>query len=180
MRALMTFSIRKAVPVVVLTVAVSLPGAFAHAAERFETEAFTVEVPEVLGEFAKQEQTIQDASGPIRQVTWVAKSDDGSACIVAYSEMSGKILDPDAMMKSGRDSLLKSLNATLENERRSDADGAPKLSLNYSAASPRPIFARTDFLVSGQRMYQVIFLGSTPEARQNADVARLFQSFRLK
>jgi hypothetical protein len=166
----------------VLTLALAMMSSFAFAsdADKLETDDFVVELPAGYSKPAKQEQTIPSESGPIRQVTYVAKNDTGSAVVVTYSIMTGKILDPAAMMKSGRDSLIKSLNAKVDSEQATQIAGRPSLRLSYSAAEPRPIFARTDFVVHDDKMYQIIFLGASQEERQNAAIARIFDSFKVK
>lgn len=154
-------------------------GARAEMGETVTTDGFSLQLPAGFSAFAKQEQKVETPSGPVNQVTYVSKLPTGQACIITYGEMSGPILDPKAMMTSGRDSLLKSLGATMESEKEFEAEGNKGMSFVYSASTPRPIFARTDMLVQGARMYQVIYLGFTAEERNSEDVAALFSSFKL-
>ncbi|MHB0968691.1 MAG: hypothetical protein ACYC7A_10040 [Thermoanaerobaculia bacterium] len=143
------------------------------------TDAFSLNLPAGYSEFAKQEQVVKTPTGPMNQVTYVSKSPSGEACIVTYGEMSGPILDPKAMMTSGRDGLVKSLGATIEAEKELEIDGNKGMTFLYSAAQPRPIFARTDMVVSGARLYNVIYIGPSAEARANQDVDAIFSSFKL-
>lgn len=151
---------------------------FSAAAQSQADEEFVLELPEGFSEFQRTEQTVPTPSGPITQVTYLSKSDQG-AFIVTYSDVNDQITDPGAMMESGRDSLLKSINASLEDEQEISLDGQPGMSFRYKADQPRPVYARTDLVVVGPRMYQVIFLGFTEEARDRADVASSFSSFRV-
>ncbi len=140
---------------------------------------FSVTLPEGFTEFNKKEQTVPSPNGPIDQVTYLSKSPDG-AFIVTYSDVKEKINDPKLMMENGRDSLLRSIQAQLESQKDITVAGNPGMNFNYKAVSPRPIYARTEFVVAGPRMYQVIFLGYTEEARTRPDVASSFQSFNVK
>ena len=151
---------------------------FAHAGN-VNGDAFSVTLPNGFGDAQSQKQTLDSPSGPITQVTYISKSQDGSAVILGYSEFSGTITDPDATLKSGRDSLLKSLGATAKNERSAEVSGHPARTFLYSATSPRLVFGRTDLVVVGPRMYQLIYLGFTQEAIQQADVQGMFSSFRV-
>jgi hypothetical protein len=145
----------------------------------FATDGFSLTLPVGFSEFARQEQVVKTPTGPMKQVTYVSKSPNGEACIVSYGEMSGPILDAKAMIASGRDGLVKSLGATIEAEKEFDANGNQALTFLYSAAQPRPIFARTDMVVSGARLYNVIYIGPSAEARANQDIDALFSSFKL-
>lgn len=157
-----------------------MPGtASAEMGPAVTADGFSLTLPVGFSEFAKQEQVVKTPTGPMNQVTYVSKSPNGEACIVTYGEMSGPILDAKAMMTSGRDGLVKSLGATVEAEKELEINGNKGMTFLYSAAQPRPIFARTDMLVSGSRLYNVIYIGPSAEARANQDVDSLFSSFKL-
>lgn len=145
-----------------------------------DQESFTITLPAGFGEFARQTQTVKSENGNIQQVTYVSKGLQGNAVIVTHGTMTGKILEPAKMMESGRDSLIKSLGAKLESENKFEIDGKPALSVSFTAEKPRPIFARTDLVVAGPRMYQVIFLGSSAEALAAESTKAMFQSFDIK
>ncbi len=165
---------KKVVVTAFLTLALATVG---FAQTPVEQDSFSITLPAGFGEFTRQQQTVKSANGDIQQVTFVSKGLAGSAVIVTYGQMTGKILDPTAMMGSGRDSLLKSLGAKLESETQVEIDGKPGLSIVYSAEKPRPIFARTDLVVAGSRMYQVIFLGSSAEAPASESTRQMYSSF---
>lgn len=145
-----------------------------------DQDSFSILLPTGFSEFARQTQTVKSENGDIQQVTYVSKGLQGNAIIVTHGTMSGKILEPAKMMESGRDSLIKSLGAKLENQKQFEIDGKPALSISFTAEKPRPIFARTDLVVAGPRLYQVIFLGSSAEALGADSTQALFQSFDIK
>ncbi len=145
-----------------------------------DQESFSITLPAGFGEFARQTQTVKSENGDIQQVTYVSKGLQGNAVIVTHGTMGGKILEPAKMMESGRDSLIKSLGAKIESEKQLEIDGKPALSISFTAEKPRPIFARTDLVVAGPRMYQVIFLGSSAEALSAESTQVLFRSFDVK
>lgn len=156
--------------------ALALTPSFAGTVEK---GSFSIAIPDGFSEFARQEQTVKSASGDIKQVTYVSKGTEGDAVIVTYGAMPGPIQDPAAAMAGGRDSLLKSLGATVGSQKDVQIDGHPGMTVEYSATSPRPIFARTDLVVAGARLYQVIYLGATPEAVVSPEVQAMFGSFTL-
>jgi hypothetical protein len=168
---------KRMVAAAVLAMIVLVPAGFAQTP--VQQESFSITLPAGFGEFAKQQQKIKSESGEITQVTYVSKGTGGNAIIVTHGTMPGKIMDPAATMNSGRDSLLKSLGATLVSEKSIQIDGKPAMSISYSAEKPRPIFARTDLVVAGPRMYQVIFLGSSAEALAHESTSRFFSSFDI-
>lgn len=174
----MKIAIGKTTLATLLTAALILPTAASAAV--VENADFAVNLPEGYSEFARQTQTVQSPSGQIDQVTYVSKAADGSAFIVTYGDLSGPITDPEAAMDGGRDSLVKSLNASVESESPREIDGNPGRTFQFSSAGETPIFARTDLAVTGPRMYQVIFLGFSEEARQNNNVSQFFDSFDIR
>ncbi|HSP33914.1 MAG TPA: hypothetical protein VLU46_06325, partial [Thermoanaerobaculia bacterium] len=116
------------------------------------------------------------AEGKVDTTTWVAKSPAGQAVIVAMTRMPGRILDPAKMMASTRDALVKSLNATVESEDKGPGDVTSE-GIMFKSNS-QPIFARARLIVTGNRQYQVIFIGHGDAERTTADVNTMFDSFQ--
>jgi hypothetical protein len=133
------------------------------------TNPFTITLPAGYGEFAKQVQTAKSPEGEIETTNWVSKAPTGEAVVVTMSRMPGKILDPGKLIASTRDSLLKSLGATLETE---DEQG-----VRFS--SPAAFF-QARFNVVGDRFYQVLYVGRSAEQRTAPAVGQLFGSFQIE
>lgn len=140
--------------------------------------AFTL--PAGFSKFETQEQTVESESGPILNVTHVSKSMTGEVIIVSYSDFSGPLLDPNQMMTSGKDSLLKGAGAQSESEEFAELDGNPGLKILFSAQQPKPLFGRGQYAVQDDRMYQLIFLTSTAERRASPVADLFFSSIDLK
>lgn len=149
-------------------------------AERLSGDEFSIDLPSWCGKAQKQEQKVDSPSGPIDVVTYVAKGDNGAACIVTYSELSGPITDAETTIDSNRDSLLKQLNVNIDREKSIEVSGFEGRSISFSTAQPRPIFGRTDLVVAGDRLYQVIYIGYTAEDRQAVESSNLFGSLTIK
>ncbi len=145
-----------------------------------ELDGLSVSLPAGFEEFAKDEKTVESDSGPIRNVTYVSKSAAGEAIIVSFSEFSGPLLNPNQMMTSGKDSLLKGANAKSESEEPRELDGQPGLHLLFSADQPRPLFGRGQYGVQDDRMYQLIYLAGSPDRRISPDAELFFASIDLK
>jgi hypothetical protein len=150
----------------------------ALAAQVAEDE-FTIELPMECGEVQKQQQRVDSPSGPIDLVTYLARSEDGAACIVTYSELSGPITDAESTINSGRDSLIQQLNVTVETEREMDVDGYEGRMVRFTTDQPRPIYGRSDFVVADDRLYQVIYIGFSHDARELIEQAGLFSSLSI-
>ena len=165
---------RTAVPLLLVLFAV-MPAT----AATVEEESFRIDLPEGFEKFKKQAQKVKSENGDIEQVTYISKDGEGDIVIVTYGQMPGVILDPEATMDSGRESLVKSLNATLAGQREIEIDGKPGISFEYSADKPRVIFARTDLVVAGPRLYQVIYLTQTVDSLREDETEEIFTSFDL-
>lgn len=149
-------------------------------AEKLSEEEFSIELPSLCGQAQMQKQQVDAPSGPIDVVTYVARGEDGSACIVTYSELSGPITDAAATIDSGRDSLLTQLNVQLERESHIDVNGFEGRSFQFSTSDPRPVFGRADMVVADDRLYQVIYIGYTTDARNAVEASTLFGSLDIE
>jgi len=156
--------------------ALSLVGALAVYADTAPApdDSFRVTLPTGYGAFTKQAQVAPSPEGEIKTTNWISKSADGSAVIVTRSEMPGKILDPQKFFDSTRESLLKSLSATLESEERAENGASAHLLFRSPAA-----FFRSRFEVRDNHFYQLLYVGRSAEARTGADAAQLFDSFAI-
>lgn len=151
--------------IAVLTLSLVAVFALSASAQVMPAEPFTLMLPEGYAAFAKQVQTADSPEGKIETTNWVSKAPTGEALVVTMSKMPGKILDPEKMIASTRQSLLKTLGAT--------AEGDANLFRSNAA------FFRTEFVVDGDRFFQLLYVGRSEEQRGNAAVAKVFDSFTI-
>jgi len=108
-------------------IALGLTAAFLVALSAFATEyrdtSFTVNLPANFGPPTKASASAQN----IETETWFSKAPTGEAVVVSMSKMPSKIADPAKLMDSTRDSLLKSVNGTLESEQTIAGDMPSRL-----------------------------------------------------
>ena len=140
-----------------------------------ETDAFSITLPEGFGEFTTQAQSSDSPEGKIETTNWISKAPTGEAVVVTVSKMPGRIGDAEKAIAGARDSLLKSLNATLETEEKLEGE-QPASNLLFKSAGA---FLRSQLLVDGERMVQVLYVGRSEEQRGGAAVGEMFASFRL-
>lgn len=138
-------------------------------------ETFDIALPQGFGEFSKQTQTVKAGEGTIEATNYIAKAPSGEAVVVTVSKMPGKILDPDKLISSTRDSLLKSLNATLESEEKL-AGELPAVRLLFRSQGA---LMRSRLMVDEDRLIQVLYVGRSDEQRAAPAVAQLFESFSV-
>jgi hypothetical protein len=138
-------------------------------------EEFQVTLPAGYGEFTRQVQNVPSPDGEIRTTNWVSRSPAGGAIIVTMSQMPGKILDPQKLMTSTRDSLLKTLGATLERaEEREGSLPSERLYFRNGTA-----FFRSRFVVDNDRFYQLLYMSRPADERTSPTVVQLFESFQI-
>lgn len=143
-------------------------------AQHVEAGAFTITLPEGYAAFTKQEQTVPSPDGEIKATNWISKAPTGEAVVVTMSRMPGKILSPEAMIDSTRDSLLKALGATLESEKKADAANESLLFFKSAAA----VF-ESRLVVEDDRLFQLLYVGRSEEQRTAPAVTQLFESFSI-
>jgi hypothetical protein len=140
-----------------------------------DEEAFDITLPAGFAEFTKQVQKAESPDGTVETTNWISRAQTGEAVVVTMSKMPGHILDPDKMMDATRDSLLKSLKATLESEKDLEGENPATLIQFRSDAA----VLQSQLLVDDDRLYQVLYVGRTPEQRAAPAVAELFASFTV-
>ena len=140
-----------------------------------DNDAFGITLPAGFAEFTKQVQKADSPEGTVETTNWISRAQTGEAVVVTMSKMPGQILDPDKMMDATRDSLLKSLKATLESEKDLEGENPATLIQFRSDAA----VLQSQLLVAADRLYQVLYVGRTPEQRAAPAVAQLFASFKV-
>lgn len=159
-----------------LAVLLTVAGTGLHADDApVATDVFSVALPPGYTVFQKQVQTTKAPEGEIETTNWISKAPTGEAVVVTSSRMPGKILDPDKMIASTRDSLLKSLNATLESQEPRPGDVPSARMLFRSDAA----WFRGRLTVVDDRLYQLLYVGRSEEQRAAPAVGEMFASFRL-
>ena len=159
------FQIRMNKRTVLMTLSLVALFALSASAQDAPAEPFTLALPEGYAAFTKQVQTADSPEGKIETTNWVSKAPTGEAVVVTLSRMPAKILDAEKLVDSTRQSLLKALGATAEND----------ANLFRSNAA----FFRTHFVVDEDRFFQLLYVGRSEEQRGNPAVATLFDSFKV-
>ncbi len=142
----------------------------AHAAP-LTTNLFTVTLPDA---YAAPVQSSATQNG-IATSTWIAKAPTGEAVVISVSTMPGKIEDPAKLMDSTRDSLLKSVKGTLDGEQPLTGP-MPSRDLLFKSGTA---FLRSRLIVSGDKLYQLLYVGRTQAERDAPGVGQMFDSFQV-
>jgi hypothetical protein len=160
----------------VMAMAVLMMAAAAHADDAaVPNDVFDMTVPAGYAGFTKQVQTAKSPEGEIETTNWISRSPTGEAVIVSMSRMPAKILDPQKLIASTRESLLQSLGATLEREEpRAGEPASSRLFFRSNGA-----WFRARFTVLEDRVYQLLYVGRSDEQRNAPAVGQMFDSFRI-
>ena len=149
--------------------------ATAAGAEQVTNDAFSVTLPPGFGAFTKQTQTVTGKEGKIETTNWISKAPTGEAIVVTVSKMPGKILNPTQMIDGTRDALLKSLNASVDNETKLPGDVPAKVVTFHSANA----FLESQLAVNNDLLYQLLYVGRSADQRGAATVTDMFSSFHV-
>lgn len=163
-----------------VTLAVAFASSLALAADPtpVSNSAFEITLPAGFAAFEEKTQSSKGEEGTIETHNWISKAPTGEAIVVTVSTMPGKILDPEKLMNSTRDSLLKSLNATVETQEKVEGD-VPATRILFKSSGATPVFLRARMAVRGDQMVQVLYVGRSEEQRSAASITGAFDSFRL-
>jgi hypothetical protein len=142
----------------------------AHAAV-VSTDYFTVTLPDA---YAAPGQSSATQNG-IATSTWIAKAPTGEAVVITMSTMPAKIADPAKLIDSTRDSLLKSVKGTLDSEQPLTGP-MPARDLLFRSGTA---FLRSRLIVSGDKLYQLLYVGRTQPERDAPAVGQMFDSFKV-
>ena len=136
------------------------------------TDLFTVTLPDA---YAAPVMSTATQNG-IATSTWIAKVPaTGEAVVISVSTMPGKIEDPAKLMDSTRDSLLKSVKGTLDSEQPL-VGALPGRDLLFKSGTA---FLHSRLIVSGDRLYQILYVGRSQAERDAPAVAQIFDSFKV-
>jgi hypothetical protein len=149
----------------------SLLLAAAATAGPVSTGLFSVNLPDA---YAAPVMSTGTQNG-IATSTWIAKAPTGEAVVISVSTMPGKIEDPAKLMDSTRDSLLKSVKGTLDSE-QPVAGAATARDLLFKSGTA---FLHSRLVVSGDKLYQLLYVGRTQAEREAPAVAQMFDSFKV-
>ena len=95
--------------------------------------------------------------------------------VVSVSKMPAKVVDTAKLLDSTRDSLLKSVNGTIENEQNVPGD-APARNLTFRSGAA---FLRARLAISGDRLYDVLYVGRSEDQRALPSIGQIFDSFQI-
>jgi hypothetical protein len=151
-------------------------GVIAQETAAAPADPFSITLPAGFGEFAKQTQTAKSNDGTVETTNWVSKAPTGEAVVVTVSKMPGKILDPLKMIGSTRDSLVKSLNATVESDDKIPGDLVSEQVMFHSGTNA---FLRARLAVKGDSLYQLLYVSRSTDQRAVPAVDQLFGSFKI-
>ena len=140
-----------------------------------QNDAFSLTLPAGFSAFTQQAQTANSPDGTITTTNWISKAPTGDAIIVTVSKLPKKILDADKLFTGTRDSLLKSLKATLDSEEKVPGD-LPTSRLMFHNDSA---YLRARLAVNNDTFYQVLYVGRSAEQRALPFVGEFFNSFKV-
>ena len=159
----------------VLTAGLLMAVSTTQIANAAEAQPFQVTLPTGVGTFANSSQTAKSPSGDIKISNWISKSPTGEAIVISVTKMTGKILNPGQQMSNTTDALVKSVNAMVDSQEKIDGP-VPALRVKFHTASA---YMRARLMVQGDELYQILYVGRTPEQPANPAVDTLFQSFAI-
>lgn len=167
------------VMVALVVVALGAGTAMADGETPVSNESFSVTLPVGFGQFTSQTQKSKAPDGgEIETTNYVSKSPTGEAVVVTVSRMPAKVLDPQKLMNSTRDTLISSLKATLESEQKVEGE-LPSVELLFHGQSANPPYLRSRLAVQDDRFFQILYVGRNEAQRALPSVARLFESFQV-
>jgi hypothetical protein len=144
-----------------------------------DTAAFSATLPDGFPDFsAEGTQKAQVPDGIIETRPWIARAANGEAVVVTVTKMPNTIQSPHAILGKTRDQLLKVFHSSLENESRLPGT-RPGSQLVFRSTDGSAYF-RAQLTVINDTIYQVVYFG-TSEAQRNApQIARVFDTFKIK
>ncbi len=157
--------------------AIALPSLAADPTPVQNTD-FSITLPAGFAAFTQQSQSQKQGEGTIQITTYVSKAPTNEAVVVSVSKMPAKITDADKAFAGTRDSVLKSLKATLETEEKVAGD-PPADRLLFKTTSASPVFCQSRLVAKDDRLYQLLYVGRSEEQRKAPAIAQLFDSFHI-
>jgi hypothetical protein len=122
--------------------------------------------------------------GEIETVNYTSFSDTAAAMIgtSTYPEallvfIKGKERD---VLEGAQEGALKNVSGTVVTEKNLEIDSFPAKSLEFTAeADDQPLYGRALFILSGNRLYHILFITSNKEEISNTATNAFFDSFKI-
>ncbi|MCS6814800.1 MAG: hypothetical protein NZ772_14695 [Cyanobacteria bacterium] len=139
---------------------------------------FTVLMP---GDPKQQRQQQQTRLGNLDIYTFAVEQPGLSAHLVTYTDFPAESIqnvDPNKLLDSGRDEVLRRVQGSLLSESRISLNGAPGRELKIKA--PGDLIIHSRIYMVNQRLYQLIVVAPASKAANlSGSIRGFFQSFRL-
>lgn len=144
-----------------------------------DTTAFTTTLPDGFPGFsAEGAQKAQGMEGTIETRPWISRASNGEAVVVTITKMPQTIQSPHATLGRTRDQLLKVFRSTLEKE--TSLPGVRPGSDLVFRSTDGSAFFRAQLTVINDTIYQVVYFGLSEAQRNAPQVARVFDTFKIK
>lgn len=145
---------------------------------------FSIQLPSGFLETESEIQPIQTEMGEIETVNYTSFSETAAAMIgtSTYPEallvfIKGKERD---VLEGAQEGALKNVNGTVVTEKNLEIASQPAKSLEFTAeADDQPLYGRALFILSGNRLYHILFITSNKEEISNSSTNAFFDSFKI-
>jgi hypothetical protein len=133
--------------------------------------------------FSKPQRSVQTTPTPVGDIAvilYIASSAKG-AFVVGYTQFKYPISDSlvTTTLDGGRAGLLSKLNGQLEREETVKAHGGTGRIMYFNGKQGEIILhGRVDVFLVGDKLYQVLFIGTDPKSREAEEVQKSFMSFQ--
>ena len=146
---------------------------------------FSIQLPEGFVETEIEMQPIQTEMGEIETVNYTSFSETAAAMIgtSTYPEallvfIKGKERD---VLEGAQEGALKNVSGTVVSEKSLDISSNPAKSVEFTAeADDQPLYGRALFILSGNRLYHVLFITSNKEEVNSIQTNAFFDSFKFE
>lgn len=146
---------------------------------------FSIQLPEGFVETEIEIQPIQTEMGEIETVNYTSFSETAAAMIgtSTYPEallvfIKGKERD---VLEGAQEGALKNVSGTVVSEKSLDISSNPAKSVEFTAeADDQPLYGRALFILSGNRLYHVLFITSNKEEVNSIQTNAFFDSFKFE
>jgi len=144
---------------------------------------FSITLPPGFSAFRHKTQIQPTGVGDVELHIYNSESSRG-ACIVGHSDYPPATFvgrTSEQILEDARDGALKSVNGTLEKQKKTIVQGYPALSIYGSLTSgTRQIYFRFDYVLVQPRAYQIGHIAYARADIDGPDVQNFFKSFRVE
>lgn len=143
---------------------------------------FSIQMPQGFTDPVESDMPIKSAVGELNMKLYTSMLDEHTVLLISYTDYPEPAAksEPKILLHGARDGAMRSLQATILNQKEGAANGTSSLSVLFTGSSSgRKTFGRVDYYYAEPRLYTVLLLTPRRNTISSQPISKSFASFTV-